>query len=33
MLVRNHLGFLGQPTIDGHEPHDAAFSTLGMHHF
>ena len=28
-----HLGFLGQPTIDGHEPHDAAFSTLGMHHF
>lgn len=28
-----HLGFLGQPTLDGHEPHDAAFSTLGMHHF
>jgi hypothetical protein len=28
-----HLGFLGQPTIDGHETHDAAFSTLGMHHF
>ncbi|CAN7745722.1 hypothetical protein LJR220_002189 [Bradyrhizobium sp. LjRoot220] len=28
-----HLGFLGQPTIDGHEPHDAAFSTLAMHHF
>jgi hypothetical protein len=28
-----HLGFLGQPTIDGHETHDAAFSALGMHHF
>lgn len=28
-----HLGFLGQSTIDGHETHDAAFSTLGMHHF
>ena len=27
------LGFLGQPTIDGHEPHDGAFSTLGGHHF
>jgi hypothetical protein len=28
-----HLSFLGQPTIDGHETHDAAFSTLSMHHF
>jgi hypothetical protein len=28
-----HLGFLGQPTIDGHEPHDGAFSALGVHHF
>jgi hypothetical protein len=28
-----HLGFLGQPTIDGHEPHDGAFSALGGHHF
>jgi hypothetical protein len=27
------LGFLGQPTIDGHEPHDGAFSALGVHHF
>jgi len=27
------LGFLGQPTIDGHEPHDGAFSALGGHHF
>ena len=26
------LGFLGQPTIDGHEPHDGAFA-LGGHHF
>jgi hypothetical protein len=28
-----HLGFLGQPTIDGHETHDGAFSALGIHHF
>lgn len=28
-----HLGFLGQPTIDGHETHDGAFSALGVHHF
>lgn len=28
-----HLGFLGQPTIDGHETHDGAFSALGFHHF
>ncbi|WGS17754.1 MULTISPECIES: hypothetical protein [unclassified Bradyrhizobium] len=28
-----HLGFLGQPTTDGHETHDAAFSALGIHHF
>lgn len=28
-----HLGFLGQPTMDGHEPHDGAFSALGVHHF
>ncbi len=27
------LGFLGQPTIDGHETHDGAFSALGVHHF
>ena len=27
------LGFLGQPTIDGHEGHDGAFSALGLHHF
>ena len=27
------LGFLGQPTMDGHEPHDGAFSALGGHHF
>jgi len=27
------LGFLGQPTTDGHEPHDGAFSALGVHHF
>ncbi|MEH2520804.1 hypothetical protein V1279_006377 [Bradyrhizobium sp. AZCC 1610] len=27
------LGFLGQPTMDGHEPHDGAFSALGVHHF
>lgn len=27
------LGFLGQPTIDGHELHDGAFSALGGHHF
>ncbi|WFU16424.1 hypothetical protein [Bradyrhizobium sp. CB3481] len=27
------LGFLGQPTMDGHEPHDGAFSALGIHHF
>ncbi|XSC44629.1 hypothetical protein ACF1BQ_045455 [Bradyrhizobium sp. RDT10] len=27
------LGFLGQPTLDGHEPHDGAFSALGVHHF
>lgn len=28
-----HLGFLGQPTIDGHDMHDGAFSALGVHHF
>jgi hypothetical protein len=28
-----NLGFLGQPTIDGHETHDGAFSALGVHHF
>jgi hypothetical protein len=28
-----HLGFLGQPTLDGHETHDGAFSALGVHHF
>jgi hypothetical protein len=28
-----HLGFLGQPTTDGHETHDGAFSALGVHHF
>jgi hypothetical protein len=28
-----HLGFLGQPTSDGHETHDGAFSALGVHHF
>jgi hypothetical protein len=28
-----HLGFLGQPTANGHEPHDGAFSALGVHHF
>lgn len=28
-----HLGFLGQPTIDGHDVHDGAFSALGIHHF
>ncbi len=27
------LGFLGQPTIDGHDTHDGAFSALGVHHF
>jgi hypothetical protein len=27
------LGFLGQPTMDGHEAHDGAFSALGIHHF
>jgi hypothetical protein len=27
------LGFLGQPTMDGHETHDGAFSALGIHHF
>ncbi|MEH2524994.1 MULTISPECIES: hypothetical protein [unclassified Bradyrhizobium] len=27
------LGFLGQPTMDGHEPHEGAFSALGVHHF
>ena len=27
------LGFLGQPTMDGHEPHDGAFQALGVHHF
>ena len=27
------LGFLGQPTMDGHAPHDGAFSALGIHHF
>ncbi|WP_156908631.1 hypothetical protein [Bradyrhizobium murdochi] len=26
------LGFLGQP-MEGHEPHDGAFSALGIHHF
>ncbi|MCK1710135.1 MULTISPECIES: hypothetical protein [unclassified Bradyrhizobium] len=28
-----HLGFLGQPTGDGHDVHDGAFSALGVHHF
>ncbi|QQO21459.1 hypothetical protein JJB98_16730 [Bradyrhizobium diazoefficiens] len=28
-----HLGFLGQPTSDGHDLHDGAFSALGVHHF
>jgi hypothetical protein len=28
-----NLGFLGQPTADGNEPHDGAFSALGVHHF
>lgn len=28
-----HLGFLGQPTSDGHDIHDGAFSALGVHHF
>ena len=28
-----HLGFLGQPTPDGHDLHDGAFSALGVHHF
>jgi hypothetical protein len=28
-----HLGFVGQPTIDGHDWHDGAFSALGIHHF
>lgn len=28
-----HLGFLGQPTTDGHDTHDGAFSALGVHHF
>lgn len=28
-----NLGFLGQPTIDGHDMHDGAFSALGIHHF
>jgi hypothetical protein len=27
------LGFVGQPTSDGHETHDGAFSALGVHHF
>jgi hypothetical protein len=27
------LSFLGQPTMDGHEPHDGAISALGVHHF
>ena len=27
------LGFLGQPTADGHDVHDGAFSALGAHHF
>jgi hypothetical protein len=27
------LGFLGQPTMDGHEPYDGAFSALGVRHF
>lgn len=27
------LGFLGQPTADGHDTHDGAFSALGAHHF
>jgi hypothetical protein len=27
------LGFLGQPTTNGHETHDGAFSALGVHHF
>ena len=25
------LGFLGQPHADGHDPHDGAFSALGIH--
>jgi hypothetical protein len=28
-----HLGFVGQPTNDGHDTHDGAFSALGLHHF
>jgi hypothetical protein len=28
-----HLGFIGQPTADGHDTHDGAFSALGAHHF
>ena len=28
-----HLGFVGQPTSDGHDLHDGAFSALGVHHF
>lgn len=28
-----HLGFLGQPTSEGHDVHDGAFSALGVHHF
>ncbi len=27
------LGFLGQPSTDGHDHHDGAFSALGVHHF
>jgi hypothetical protein len=26
-----HLGFLGQPHAEGHDPHDGAFSALGIH--
>lgn len=26
-----HLGFLGQPHVEGHDPHDGAFSALGIH--
>jgi hypothetical protein len=25
------LGFLGQPHVEGHDPHDGAFSALGIH--
>jgi hypothetical protein len=26
-----HVGFMGQPHLDGHDPHDGAFSALGIH--